>query len=160
MATTVIHNACCSFSTAQMEEYVRQRKELDAAAEAYAAAAAAFAAPAPAAPAPQIGEIYTLVSDEEIERITQRINTGQLRSKDPKSSWTEKHHPSRPWRGQPGGAARIIEILRNRGGRSASKEQLLAALPGWTCSSRCTPGNPYNIQFFLTQLKLQEIIST
>ena len=188
MATTavhdaVVHAACRHFSTAQMEEYVKKRKELDTAAcaravkteaaaaakaaaaaaeeeakaavEAHAAAAALLVVPreveAPTAALLVVprGDVYTLVSDEEIERRTQLIDSLQLKSDDSKSVWTEKHHPKRE-------AAKIIDILKNREGRSASKEQLLAALPGWTL--KYTRGNPLILKFFLKQLELQGFI--
>lgn len=113
-------------------------EDAKAAVEAHTAAAALLAVPR--------GDVYTLVSDEEIERLTQLIDSHQLKSNCGKSVWTGKHHPKRE-------AAKIIDILKNREGRYASKEQLLAALPGWTL--KYTRGNPLILEYFLKQLDLQ-----
>ena len=74
-------------------------------------------------------DVFQLVSEEELARITQQIDEGHLRSQKKQFSWNmgARHHPASERQQE------IISVLRRQDDRSATKERLMESLSQrWT----------------------------
>ena len=110
--------------------------------------------PAPVAAVQQEPQVhgFRLVSDENIFAAGEAIRDGHLRSSIKTVSWNEgsKHYPysEKPME--------IIELLRARSDRSASKEVLMRELKGWCWDTE--KGNPKTLSHFLREMVKQGIM--
>jgi hypothetical protein len=87
-------------------------------------------------------EVFQLVSDEELARITQQIDKGHLRSQRRGVNWNPgaRHHPASERQQE------IIAVLRAQEGRSVTKAQLVENLSqrwSWNYQTGLSPAGQF-----------------